>query len=618
VASDPIDGTQVVGARRWEGSRQAFESTIGGDAPSEAGLRPSATSSTPNVGDGLPRDPDDTLSRGALLGRYVVLSRIGKGGMGVVYAAYDPDLDRKVALKLLLSHRGGGAEGRVRLLREAQAMARLTDPNVVSVYDVGAYGDQVWFAMEFIHGQTLARWLKQAPRRWSELLLVFLRAGGGLASAHAAGLVHRDFKPENVMIDEDGRVHVMDFGLVRSERSPTNEPPGNVSDLGGLDALREVLTHEGAVIGTPQYMAPEQWSGTTTDARSDQFSFCVALWEALYGAPPFAASSVEELVGAVLAGRIQRPANSRVPRWLHAALLRGLQVDPGQRFPSMHALLEALGRRESRGQVGRVLVGLCVAMVVIAGVVVGQHLEHAQRAAHAELREKVRGARDHSAAIVGHVLGLRAGMLTDYDPLALELRRLVELQVELRALAQATGGAHRPRVLALLDERDRAVERTVEQVEAFKSQDSVLRHSSQVFPVLVAELTAAAPQLDDRLETLLRELLRFNNMADDQVADEIRAAVQNLVVGPAPEATQPQLELLRRHAELILAGRPVVDRLVREVSRLHAGPNYEALADAIVASDAATIGPDDALRWTLILTGLAGAAAWLLVRARRR
>lgn len=615
MASSPSDATRAAGATPLDETKRALELTISSEPPGEARPRSSASPSTGSSGDNSSRN-DDVLSRGAVLGRYVVLSRIGKGGMGVVYAAYDPDLDRKVALKLLLSHRAGDTAGRARLLREAQAMARLTDPNVVSVYDVGAFGDRVWIAMEFIHGQTLSRWLKQTSRRWGEVLIVFLRAGEGLASAHAAGLVHRDFKPDNVMIDDGGRVHVMDFGLVRSDRSPTQELPGNLSELRGLDALREVLTNEGAVIGTPQYMAPEQWAGTVTDTRTDQFSFCVALWEALHGTPPFAATTVDELVGAVLAGRIQKPANSRVPRWLHLVLLRGLQVDPDQRFPSMRGLLEALSRRESQGQIRRILMGACIAAVVIAGVIVGQRLEHAQRAAHAELREKVRGARDRSAVIVSHVLGLRAGMLTDYDPLALELRRLVELQVELRSLAQVTGG--HPEVLALLDERDRAVERTVEQVEDFKTQYSVLRHSSQVFPVLVAELTSAAPQLDDRLETLLRELLRFNNMADDEIGDEIRTAVRDLVAVPIPEATHEQLQLLRRHAELILERRPIVDRLVREISALQANPNYEALADAIVASDAATIGPDDALRWILFLAGLASAAGWLLVRARRR
>jgi hypothetical protein len=613
MASDPV----------FDEPGHAFGTTICSGPTSEVGRWPS-TSAAGSVDDDPSECVDDVLARGAILGRYVILSRIGKGGMGVVYAAYDPDLDRKVALKLLLSHHGGGVDGRLRLLREAQAMAQLTDPNVVAVYDVGAFGDRVWIAMEFIHGQTLSSWLKQRPRSWREVLPVFLRAGDGLAAAHTAGLVHRDFKPDNVMIDETGRVHVMDFGLVRSDRSLTKDLPNPLSDLRGLDALRAMLTHEGAMVGTPQYMAPEQWAGTNTDTRTDQFSFCVALWEALHGGPPFAATTVDELVVAVLEGRLQKPANSRVPRWLNRAMLRGLQVDPGRRFPTTRALLDALGFGGSRGQVWRILVGLCVAATVVAGVLVGQRLEHAQRAAHAVLREKVRGARDHSAAIVSHVLGLRAGMLADYDPLALELRRLVELRVELRAVAQTVGGAHQPEVLALLDERDGAVGRTVEQVERFKTQYSVLRQSSQVFPVLVAELMVAAPELDDRLDTLLRELLRFNNMADDEAFEQIRAAMRDLVAASSSEVAHAQLELLRRHTELILEHRPAVDRLVREVAQLQADPSYEALADAIVASDAATIGPDDALRWMLIVAGLGGLgglgsiAAWLLLRARRR
>lgn len=605
MTSDPGGAATLVGAGRPD-AQEAFESTHGGAPASQA---PAMSAAGPVV---------DDLPRGALLGRYVVLSRIGQGGMGVVYAAYDPDLDRKVAVKLLLSHRGGGSEGRVRLLREAQAMAKLADPNVVQVYDVGAFGDRVWIAMEFVHGQVLSRWLKERPRSWREVLAVFLRAGEGLMAAHAAGLVHRDFKPDNVMISEVGRVLVMDFGLVRAEGSLTGELPGNLSELRGLDALRTVLTHEGAVIGTPQYMAPEQWAGAGTDTRTDQFAFCVALWEALHGSPPFVATTVDELMVMVLEGRMQRPVDPRIPRWLQRTLQRGLQVDPGRRFPSTRALLEELRRGGARGQVWRSLVGLGLAAVAVAGMVVGQRLEHAQRAAHAELREQVRGARDHAAAIVSQVLGLRAGMLLDYDPLSLELRQLVQLQAELRAVAAAADAAARPGLLALLDERDGAIGRTVEQVERFKAEFSLLRQSSQVFPVLVAELTAAAPELDDRLKTLLRELLRFNNMADDEVAEEIRAVIEDLVAAPAPEATHAQLGLLRRHVVVILERRPVVDRLVREVLQLQADPSYEALAEAVVASDAATVGPDDALRWGLILAIPVGVALWLQLRGRRR
>ncbi len=169
----------------------------------------------------------EALGRGVAVGRYVVLDRIGAGGMGVVYAAYDPELDRRVALKLLRPDRFGGDAGRLRLLREAQALARLTHPNVVAVYDVGTFGDRVFVAMELVEGETLRQWLRaepRSPRPWREVLERFLPAGRGLAAAHAAGLVHRDFKPENVLLGRDGRARVVDFGLAKALADAAEEP----------------------------------------------------------------------------------------------------------------------------------------------------------------------------------------------------------------------------------------------------------------------------------------------------------------------------------------------------------------------------------------------------------
>src|SRR6185312_791559 len=169
-----------------------------------------------------PSAPTDTaavpLARGASIGRYVVLGLVGRGGMGEVYAAYDPELDRKVAVKLLRVKAGNGVsltEGRQRTLREAQAIARLSHPNVVVVFDVGTFEEKVFIAMEFVDGNTVTYWLEQKPRTWREILDVFIAAGRGLIAAHEKGLVHRDFKPDNVMVGRDGQVRVMDFGLAR-------------------------------------------------------------------------------------------------------------------------------------------------------------------------------------------------------------------------------------------------------------------------------------------------------------------------------------------------------------------------------------------------------------------
>ena len=215
--------------------------------------------------------PPQPLHR-ATIGRYVALSLLGMGGMGTVYAAYDPDLERKVALKLVRSHasRTDGA----RLLREARALARLSHPNVVSVHDVGAVdgsdGAEVFIAMEFVEGVTVARWLGQRPRSTREILDVFLAAARGLSAAHAAGLVHRDLKPDNMMVGDDGRTRVMDFGLARAARAPAPElHPDDSQTRGDGGPIDARLTRDGALLGTPPYMAAEQWHGRDVDARTD-------------------------------------------------------------------------------------------------------------------------------------------------------------------------------------------------------------------------------------------------------------------------------------------------------------------------------------------------------------
>lgn len=299
------------------------------------------------------------LPRGAEVGRYVVLQRLGAGGMGVVYAAYDHELDRKVALKLL-NPRDEGSQGeaaRVRMLREAQAMARLSHANVVTVHDVGTVEGRLFLAMEFIDGLTCGAWLKKQSRDTAEVVEMFTQAGRGLAAAHAAGLVHRDFKPENVMIGVDGRVLVLDFGLARAVAGDavvetieeddlppeSSRPP--LSQTTGTNALSAELTVAGAVMGTPAYMSPEQLQGRQVDHRSDQFSFCVSLFEGLYGVRPFEGENAIEYATAVTEGRMREiPTDRNVPAHVRRALLKGLEVGAARRHDSMDALLEAITR----------------------------------------------------------------------------------------------------------------------------------------------------------------------------------------------------------------------------------------------------------------------------------
>src|SRR5205814_3700317 len=233
------------------------------------------------------------LAPGELVGRYRILHVLGSGGMGVVYAAFDPELQRQVALKLVRNEGAGvDDELRTRLTREAQAMARVRHPNVITVFDVGSWCGQLFVAMEAIDGSTLSTWLEVQPRSVAEILQVLHAAGRGLAAAHAAGLVHRDFKPDNVLIGADGRVCVTDFGLARPV---TMREPSSPSHDGDTEPWTLALTQAGTAVGTPAYMAPEQMRGDTADERADQFSFCVALFEALYGVRPFAGRSMGEI-----------------------------------------------------------------------------------------------------------------------------------------------------------------------------------------------------------------------------------------------------------------------------------------------------------------------------------
>lgn len=310
-------------------------------ADESALLRKQMTRSKPTI---------EELPRGATIGRYMVLSCLGAGGMGVVYAAYDPELDRKVAIKLLKSG-GGGSSGRVRFLREAQAMARLSHPNVINVFDVGTIDNQVFIAMEFVDGGTLNRWLEERPRTQKEILAIFVLAGRGLQAAHAAGLVHRDFKPDNVLISKEGQVRVMDFGLARSIGQSDDDTtlPRELTSSSSNQALNIRLTHTGAMMGTPRYMAPEQYEGQATDQRTDQFSFCVALYEALYGCAPFVGEDINTLGFNVVRGRVSSaPPDTKVPTRLRQVLLRGLQVKPTDRFPSMEELITALQPQQRR------------------------------------------------------------------------------------------------------------------------------------------------------------------------------------------------------------------------------------------------------------------------------
>jgi eukaryotic-like serine/threonine-protein kinase len=279
------------------------------------------------------------LARGTTIGRYVVLSLLGRGGMGVVYRAIDPDLNRQVAIKLVALREladDAREQARQRLMREAQALAKLSHPNVVAVYDVGVVGDDVFVAMELVEGETLRSWLAARVRSPREILRVFRAAGDGLAAAHRVGVVHRDFKPDNVMVGSDGRVRVLDFGLARLGETAARASRRSLPALG----TSSELTIAGTVLGTPAYMSPEQDAGLDAEPASDQFSFCVALYEALFGQLPHRGDSYGELATSRAEGMIVVPPKRRgVPTRIRRAVLVGLRPSPLHRHTNLDALL---------------------------------------------------------------------------------------------------------------------------------------------------------------------------------------------------------------------------------------------------------------------------------------
>ncbi|PRP95543.1 Serine/threonine-protein kinase PknA [Enhygromyxa salina] len=394
-----------------------------------------------------PKGPPPPRERGETVGRYVVVDTIGRGGMGVVYAAWDPQLDRRVALKLVFIGAELGTDGdtqRARLLREAQALARLEHPNVVKVHDVGVCEGQVFIAMEHIEGQSLRAWLSHKRRTLREILTVFVAAGRGLAASHDAGLVHRDFKPDNVLVGASGEVKVVDFGLARDRRSDDRprtrewadtepavaralaragsgalvrssppdhdapEPASKGADSGPLSSSglpspgsREPLaspsiTVTGAVLGTPAYMAPEQHELAAVDARSDQYAFCVSLWEAVYGKRPFSGRRSELLAKRKRKLQIRESSRGlRVPKWLRSLMLRGLSPHRRRRFADMDQVLTELEvhLNEWRRRARPAVIGL-VAAAALAGSVAVAKLVDADEAPCAAPVERLAGVWD--------------------------------------------------------------------------------------------------------------------------------------------------------------------------------------------------------------------------------
>ncbi len=309
------------------------------------------------------------------IGRHTLLHRIGADAIGVIYIAHDRELDRRVALKLIGTPKNpSDADERARIVREARLLVTLRHPNVVEVYDAGEHEDQLYVATELVEGEPLDRWMLRPRKSWLDRLGMFVQAGHGLAAAHAAGIVHRDFRPANVIVDLEGRVRVTDFGFARPLPTPQEDktviaPPP--PDPSSLHSIHQPVARSGILVGTPAYMAPETYEGRG-DARVDQYAFCIALYEALYRRRPFDANDPETLRLMVSAGAISPiPTTTEVPSWLGGIVMRGLSRAPDRRFPDMFALLAAIDFGLARRRKRRVAALAGVAALAAVGLVAG-------------------------------------------------------------------------------------------------------------------------------------------------------------------------------------------------------------------------------------------------------
>jgi tetratricopeptide (TPR) repeat protein len=513
-------------------------------------------------------------AEGRLFGRFVLVRKLGAGGMGQVWSAYDPQLDRRVAIKLIRG--ASSANERTRLLREAHALAKLSHPNVVPVFEVGEQDGEIFVVMEQIDGPTLRAWgHEHRGDGWQRVVALLLGAGRGLAAAHGAGLVHRDFKPDNVLIGGDAsssRARVVDFGLVRvgprdADSAPQSAAPGTTSDAG---ALVGTITRDDAVLGTPGYMAPEQFLGEPVDARTDQFAFCVTAIEALLGERPFRGETRLAIAAAVTTGAVTLRDATSVPRWLMRELVRGLAVDPAQRHASMDALLTAIDRDPGRTRKRLAMAGIAVLAIGGAAWSAGRTAGGDAPCSSAEPRMAALVSEQRRAAIADALVSADVG----YDA-----RVATNLVARLDTYAGGWAAAHRDaceathvrgeQSEALLDLRMRCLARreaalvaTVELLEADRGRGAAL-----AAPRMIAELPDPTPCADPEF------------VADERAIDD-----------PAIAAARTEIELT----------------IARARAQLHAARFADGNASALEAIAAATEAGLDATRAEAMLVhGLA-------------
>ncbi|MEM7156945.1 MAG: protein kinase [Myxococcota bacterium] len=572
----------------------------------EDGLTPEPASE-PRGGRGQRRLEDlvlqqlfDVEPEAETIGRYRVLERIGQGGMGTVFSAYDEGLDRKVAIKVLDSP-GENTAASARLQREAQALARLSHPNVVTVHEVGEADGELFVVMEFLRGQSLDAWIHERPA-WPEVLEVFAQAGRGIVAAHAAGLVHRDLKPHNIMRTDDGAVKVLDFGLARADDTHTDDDVEGPSEPASFDAQ---LTRTGALLGTPAYMAPEQHRGEPADTRTDQYGFCAALHHVLYGRLPFAADTMQVLVAKILANRIDPPpSDSQVPSWLARVVRKGLSAAPDERWPSMQALLDALARDPAKIRRRRLTIAGLGLAAVLSGYGLSELRTEAANACPSPQDEREllwSAARRESVQAAFTEANPRRGADTlsrTAEPIATYVDAMGQMRTEACEARREGGQSERLFGLrtACLDIRRAGVDQLLERFEhadaaAVDNAAWAVASLPRVEPCGDVEaLLASVPPPDDP-ETaeqvqLLRETLasaRSMGLAGayDDALSRAKSAVETaerLDYGPAIAEAQLRHGDILREANDHTAAYDVLSRAIRSaLGAMH----YEAAAEAV-------------------------------------
>jgi eukaryotic-like serine/threonine-protein kinase len=552
------------------------------------------------------------------IGRYVVLELVGKGGMGMVCTAYDPKLDRRIALKILRDTDASDRRtttGRVRLVREARALARLSHPNIVMVHDVDVVDGRLYIAMEYLEGQSVAQWLDASKRSWRDVVDVFAEAARGLAAAHEASIVHRDFKPANVLLGPGGRVCVVDFGLAKRDddhllasgeehSADEHEPVGDIEDSGKL-------TQAGRRVGTPAYMAPEQMLGQSVGAAADQFAFGVSLYEALYRTAPFRGNDRQEAMWKAIEGQVAPPPRDHdVPAWLHRIVLRCLSREPAARFADMHGVIAAMKEDPARRR--RRIRTAAIAGVILASMGLGV-------AALAMRPDPCPGADDRLAAIwnEGRAASIHDAFVATEVPFAgtawertsaaidEHTRLWLTTHVDICRATHVRGEQSEQ----LLDTRMACLDRSLDEIEVllevFDTPDAALVEKATEaslrlsHPVRCAELSwdDADPVMDPETATRAAE-----------VGKRTSAAMAHVLAGRDKAALEIAEDAWHRAQSLGQGALELRARLVRSRARARTGDSEGAEEDLRAAIEQAASldrAREEAQAWVLLVPLLA-------------